>query len=405
MSDLDQSLLREEPFTGFFEELDKTSIPWRGLARFRFQAQDRRAISERLFTRDEIDAITSAAYELPQDVRIEGDPRRWWLYEGNWYRTRADLHPGDVASWVHERYREYLAKWGWSASAHPELVQALPDEDRPRPYLSVCSMFLNGAPFLAEWLEFHILAGVERFFLYDHESTDDSRDVLAPYVEDGIVVVRDWPVYPGQHEAFQDCAERHRADSRWIAFIDLDEFLFSPTGRPLPEVLRAFEPWPGVLVNRPVFGSSGHEVQPSGLVTENYVLRCNSTTRNRAGKTIADPRRLARCCGGHHWTYTDGYAIDVRLRPAPVAWTLSLSFSLLRLNHYTTRSREEFESKLATPRADLGTLRTGTTFEKNDRNLNDITDLAAASHAPALEDALRRRQKIPIARSSLTSRQ
>ena len=39
----------------------------------------------------------------------------------------------------------------------------------------------------AEWIEFHRLVGVERFFLYDNGSTDDHREVLAPYVEEGIV--------------------------------------------------------------------------------------------------------------------------------------------------------------------------------------------------------------------------
>ncbi len=46
----------------------------------------------------------------------------------------------------------------------------------------------------------------------------------------------------GLSVAFDDCLERHRRDSRWIAFIDIDEFLFSPTGKGLPDVLAGFEP-------------------------------------------------------------------------------------------------------------------------------------------------------------------
>ena len=58
--------------------------------------------------------------------------------------------------------------------------------------------------------------------------------------------------------AFDHCIEHHRDDSRWIAFIDIDEFLFSPTGTPVPEILRDYEDWPGVGVNRVPFGPSGH---------------------------------------------------------------------------------------------------------------------------------------------------
>jgi hypothetical protein len=386
------AVLRLDLESGYFEELDRATVPWRGLGTLRFQAQGRRKVGERTFTREQVDELTAASYEEPQRATIEGDPRRWWQVEGYWYVTRADLAPPEVGQLAQERSREELAGWGVTQTEKPPEP---PERDHGVPYLSVCSMFLNGARYLAEWIEFHVLVGVERFYLYDHESTDDSRAVLAPYVEEGTVVVYDWPVYPGQTEAFEDCVQRHRHDSRWIAFFDLDEFLYSGTGRPLPEVLRAFEPWPGVLVNRPAFGSAGWETTPPGLVTASYPLRSNISRRNRAGKTVADPLRVRRCPGGHHWEYTEGYAVDERRRPAPTSRTLSPSFSLLRLNHYPVRSREEFGRKLATPRADTGTLREGTTFESVNEGLNDVTDLSAASYAPAIEDALRRRQDDP----------
>ena len=84
-------------------------------------------------------------------------------------------------------------------------------------------------------------AGFERFFLYDNGSTDDHLDVLAPYIEDGLVTLHDWPMpFLGRQgragaiiQAFEDCLGEHRDDARWIAFLDLDEFMFSPTGSPL----------------------------------------------------------------------------------------------------------------------------------------------------------------------------
>jgi hypothetical protein len=385
----DEALLRLDLHAGFFEELDKTPVPWMGRGTFRFQANDYSLTSERVFSREELAAIGAAAAEAPQEIRLDGRRFRWWAYDGNWYRTRADLRPSDVAGWVAEYYREQLAEWGAPLTAEP--LAAPSSGDPPDTYLSVCSIFLNEGPYLAEWLEFHLLAGVERFFLYDHESTDSSREVLAPYVEDGTVVVYDWPVYPGQVEAFEDCARRHRADSRWIAFIDLDEFLFSPSARPLPEVLRAFEPWPGVLVNRPTYGSSGHQQKPTGLVIDSYLLRSNFMRRNRVAKSIAQPEHVDRCIGGHYWTYTDGHAVDEQGRPAPGARGLSATFSVLRLNHYITRSRAEYERKLATPRADSGTLRPGVTFASLNLGLNDVTDPAATAYSPAVKDALRRR--------------
>ncbi len=384
----EDSLLVPSLHAGFFEELDQSSVPWCGLGTFRLQANERGVISDRVFSIEEMEAIEAAAREIPQEIRLDGRPTRFWSYDGTWYATRKDLRPNDVAAWVEERYREQLIDWGVPVTPGSPPLESPRDERET--YLSVCAIFFNEAPYLAEWIEFHVLAGVERFFLYDHESTDSGKEVLAPYVEEGTVELLDWPVYPGQVEAFEHCAEHHRFDSRWIAFIDLDEYLFSPTGRTLPEVLRSFERWPAITVNRPVYGSSGHESPPAGLTIENYLLRSNFTRRNIVSKMVARPEFLDRCAGVHYWTYTAGHAVDETKRPAPLGRGLSGAFSTLRINHYMTRSRQECERKLATPVAVPDTLREWT-FGGMDARLNDITDAAAATYAPAIKDALRSR--------------
>ena len=129
------------------------------------------------------------------------------------------------------------------------------------------------APYLREWIEFHRLVGVERFFLYNNRSIDDHREVLAPYVEEGIVAVRDWPLRPGPASAYDDCLERAPARLALDRLHRRDEFLFSPIGRPVSEVLGDYEEWPGVGVNWATFGTSGTETKPEGLVIENYLMR------------------------------------------------------------------------------------------------------------------------------------
>ena len=83
-----------------------------------------------------------------------------------------------------------------------------------KPYLSVCAMYQNEASYLQEWIEFHRLVGVERFFLYDNNSTDDHLDVLTPYIEEGTVVLHDWPLSPGQMGANDHCMKRRAAATK-----------------------------------------------------------------------------------------------------------------------------------------------------------------------------------------------
>ncbi len=256
-------------------------------------------------------------------------------------------------------------------------------------------MYLDEAEYLREWVEFHRLVGVERFFLYDHESTDQSRDVLAPYVEDGTVVVHDWPVYPGQIEAFNDCVARHRDDSRWIAFIDVDEFVFSPLGRPLPELLVDYEQHPGVVASWVMFGTSDHRTKPPGLVVENYQRRKEYPEQGGVEhvKSIIDPTRVESCPSGHWFSYTDGHAVDEEHRPQtkpPLSMFEPVTFARFRVNHYCRRSWEEYQRKLSRPRADTGKLREldERNLERRERSLNAVHDDTITMYLPALRERI-----------------
>jgi len=250
-----------------------------------------------------------------------------------------------------------------------------------RAYLSICAIFKDEAPYLPEWIEFHRLVGVERFFLYDNLSADGAREVLAPWVRTGVVSISECSIplgQGGQGWAYADALARARGRTRWLAFIDLDEFLFSPGPTLLADVLRDYEEHPGVVVNWQVYGSSGFTAKPDGLVIESFVQRARTQwVRNRRIKSIVDPTRAARPIGPHFFEYTDG-ALAVTENREPVRAKAStrgarrirhglsrlplietdpyairqssvkqVSVERLRLNHYAVRSRREFEQKTA----------------------------------------------------------
>src|SRR5205085_807652 len=101
--------------------------------------------------------------------------------------------------------------------------------------------------------------------------------------------------------------KEHRTDTRWIAFIDIDEFLFSPTGEPLPAILSHFADWPGVCAAWRLYGTGGWHTRPPGLVTESYLQRAPDDCRSAwAMKSIVDPRRTVPWVRNYHvlqhWT-------------------------------------------------------------------------------------------------------
>ena len=127
--------------------------------------------------------------------------------------------------------------------------------------------------YLAEWLEFHRLVGFERFYLYNNFSRTSTSRCSSPTSRTAWSCCTIGRTSRRQFEAYDHCLATHGESARWIGFFDIDEFLFSPTYAPVPDVLADYEQWPGVCVNLPRFGTSGHQTKPDGLVIENYLVR------------------------------------------------------------------------------------------------------------------------------------
>ena len=196
---------------------------------------------------------------------------------------------------------------------------------------------------------------------------------------------------------YQHCIQNHGRESRWIAFIDLDEFLFSPTGRPLPEVLSSMSAgraW--VLTGRR--SVLQHTAQPAGLVTENYIRRSNRKGHNHGIKSVVDPRRVRNFCLAHFFIFNgephvavDDNARSRDSRGRPTAGRTKSPFERLRVNHYTTKSEDEFRRKQLRIRVDNGRPRewTENQIERLLKGLDEVEDRTIQMYLPALREELR----------------
>jgi hypothetical protein len=267
-----------------------------------------------------------------------------------------------------------------------------PGTSSAKAYLSLFAIYHNEADYLREWIEFHKLVGFERFYLYNNFSVDHHREVLAPYIAEGIVVHREWPVEPAQFAGYRDILERCRDETVWLGIFDIDEFLFSPTGDRVSDVLRReFEDFPGVGVNEISFGTSGHLTQPPSPSIEAFVRRCAlAKPRNRIIKSIVQPAQVIDLgADPHYFRYEGGrQAVTENKQPIQGSHTDTVSVDLLRINHYITRSQEERERKNAGPDVLRGGRRHLPKARERDRMLNDEEDTTILRFAPALREAL-----------------
>jgi hypothetical protein len=211
----------------------------------------------------------------------------------------------------------------------------------PRHELAICAIFREEAPFLDEWLSFHTGVGVTHFYLYNNFSTDNFQEVLAPWIERGLVTLTDWPVPVGQVPAYRHCVKRVGGSVRWVAFIDIDEFLFSPHTIDIRPVLRRYADLPGLEVWQAFFGSNGHASRPALPVTEAYTMRAPLAVTTTV-KSIADTRLVYKP-GVHQHKYWLGSARDSSRRIVAHA---EASLDVLRINHYWSRSIKDLQIKI-----------------------------------------------------------
>ena len=226
-----------------------------------------------------------------------------------------------------------------------------PLEENPIHYLSVACIAKNEGPYLKEWIEYHKILGVEKFYFYDNESTDDTRDILASYIKDGSVEYRYVVGRIMLIPVYQDAILKARGKSRWLAIIDPDEFIVPIEKETIPEFLKDYEEYPGVGINWMCFDGNDHETKPTahgGLVTANYtrVVRDHDQfDPDRWTKCIVNPNDVVYCNGPHNYLYKNYQTVTENFEQFSSPYTKFHSTKKIRINHYFRKSREEFEEK------------------------------------------------------------
>jgi hypothetical protein len=221
-------------------------------------------------------------------------------------------------------------------------------------YLAACCIFKDELRYLREWLEYHRLVGVEHFYLVSNDdSPEPSRRLLAPYIDAGLATFWHHPGGPFvtlQTTIYLDAVVAAMGKARWLAFLDADEFLLPVKAQSLPAVLKDYESYPGLAVNSACFGSSGLRTPPP-LQTEAYRLRLpDDHFQNRAYKSLVDPTRTIGVTSPHQLIHTgDDVPVDEwgrRVRDPIRNLNVPFFGERLRVNHYRTRSAQEFAAKL-----------------------------------------------------------
>ena len=215
-------------------------------------------------------------------------------------------------------------------------------------YLSLCLYVKDeDEDYLHEWVDYHTLLGVERFFIYDNESRVSVREILAEEVAGGRVIVIDAPGTSGQQTVYAHCLHYFGAHTRWLGFIDADEFIVPKTTTDVRTFLTDYEGYGGLGIHWVIFGSSGHIEKPVGTQIENYTLAAPPDFQpNHSIKSIVQTQYAVYPARVHYFFYRAGYYVINEDYVQVIGFEIPRVVNKIQLNHYFTRSQEHFEIKI-----------------------------------------------------------
>lgn len=275
--------------------------------------------------------------------------------------------------------------------------------------LAVCSIQKNRGPWLLEWIVFHHLSGFTDFIIYLHDCDDES-----PYIIERlrrVFSIQCFEIRESgfgiQLRCFQHAYETFSKDYDWMAFIDGDEFLFTPQGCHIASALARYHDIPAsaLAVYWRSFGASGHVAEPPGLVTQNYRYRAeDGFIGNLHIKSLVRCDGSMRIATNSHYFETKLGTIDEKLNHITGGFDARHipSWEFFCINHYSTQSREFYEKiKKDSGAADAGpgVIRPESWWDEYNRN--EIFDCSLEHLNGHLEENIRKTcaaTDIPFAR-------
>ena len=246
-----------------------------------------------------------------------------------------------------------------------EIIISPPEPAHDRYGLAITAVVKDEEIYIEEWLKYHRAVGVRHFIIYDNGSSDRTLEILKVCLPDESLTLVPWSgrmvdastsqILNGQAIAFAHAILNFGSRYRWMAFIDVDEFLLPKVGSTVEEALARVNGYPNISLPWHMFGTGGHLKRPAGPVTRSYTIRGADPLSRRKNasnfKCIVDPCEVTKVSihqfetrsFGERTSNDAGFVTTRKGRKHPSFY----SSAFLQLNHYYSKSREELEAKLS----------------------------------------------------------
>lgn len=174
--------------------------------------------------------------------------------------------------------------------------------------LAVVSLVNDAADKITEWLDYHLVAGADHFYIYDNDGGDNLKEILKPYVDAEIVTYIPCAGANKKILAYNDAVEKFKFECRYMSFLDVDEFIFPRKNQSILEVIDEIlsdkENIGGIEFNRYNYTAGRNVSVDAEGVLEKMTRRGRKATE--ITNTAVNPRRVDFLYNTRYASYFDG---------------------------------------------------------------------------------------------------
>ena len=197
--------------------------------------------------------------------------------------------------------------------------------------ISICLLTKYENKYLKEWIEHHLKIGIDHFYIYDNNDDLSIETEIAKYCDKKYYTVIPWLSYciNMQTEAYNDCLKKFGADNEWIAFIDTDEFIVCT--KDIHELVSKYKKYDYIKIPWVMYNANGQIHYSKKPVMERFTTIVEERHRFWDFKSIVQPDKIQA----------------MNIHDAVEITKDNCTFvDDIKLNHYYTRSLEEWVDKI-----------------------------------------------------------
>lgn len=229
--------------------------------------------------------------------------------------------------------------------------------------LIACAVSKNESRYITDWIEWHRRLGVEKFIIYDEGRDHDTLKVLQRYCWEGLVEYMPATTHPVQYQSYTNCIQRYNMKADWILFLDIDEFInpFGLENYDLRNLLSKFihPNIGGLAFPWHCFGTSNTDQYEDRAVWKRITKRIHYEDPNcghsKHIKSIMRPQCVNNVDDPHWFKTKPGFfTVDMAGRQITISEHFNnyLPMDKVVINHYITKTSEEWKNKVARGSAD-----------------------------------------------------